>query len=110
MTPQKKIVMELVALAESGDTKQLGKSIMNEQHITQKMLSNYGADCSSSISIDFPVCKGQEVCRINISSSAKPIYVKEGNNEENFYIRSGNSKRKLTTKEATEYCKQHFVK
>lgn len=80
-----------------------------ERYIVEKALSKLGADCSRLISIDFPACKGQEICRISIASSKKPIYVQEAN-EQNFYIRFGNSKRKLTTKEAVAYCEEHFEK
>jgi len=81
-----------------------------EQHMFQKMLSNYGADCSRFISIDFPVCRDQEICRINILASTRPVCVRDGGGEENFYVRSGNSKRKLTTREALAYCTEHFKK
>ena len=109
----------LIGVDDEGEVVGLGKSLAAakvkdmdsyQQHMFQKMLSNYGAACARFITIDFPKCQGQEVCRINILPSTIPIYVSEGNNEKNFYIRTGNSKRKLTTPEAIEYCKVHFAK
>ena len=44
---------------------------------------------------------------VEASPSPKPAYVKEAN-AENLYIRTGNSTRLLTSREAVEYVKQHW--
>jgi hypothetical protein len=44
------------------------------------------------------------VCRVAIQPSPRPVFIKEGRFE-HLYIRTGNSTRPLTTKEAIDYCK-----
>lgn len=77
-----------------------------ENHLTGKLLSNLGQDCTAYIAIDFPQRHGKEICRIIIHPSKRPVYVRE-KNEEYFFVRTGNSKRKLSTREALEYIRQH---
>jgi len=103
---------EVVGVGKSFEAANVKNNDPYERHLFNIMLSNYGGDCSKLISIDFPSCKGIEICRINILPSKIPIFVCEGEKvvEDNLYIRTGNAKRKLTTKEALKYYSEHFIK
>jgi hypothetical protein len=50
---------------------------------------------------------GHAICRIIFKPAPRPIYVKD-NQDEHLYIRSGNSTRKLTVKEAIGYVKTRW--
>lgn len=78
-----------------------------ENWLITLLLDAYGKETSPLIRITFHQVDQQEICRITISPSPKPVYIKEGN-AEHLFIRAGNSSRQLTTREAVEYCKQHW--
>lgn len=50
---------------------------------------------------------GKDLCRGAIQPSPRPVFIKEGQFE-HLYIRTGNSTRLLTTKEAIDYCKSRW--
>lgn len=75
--------------------------------LTTLLLDAFGKDISLLLNIKFFPLNGKDICSINIHKSARPIYVKEGR-DENLYVRTGNSTRQLTSREAVEYCKQKF--
>jgi len=50
---------------------------------------------------------GKDLCRVAVQPSPRPVFIKEGRFE-HLYIRTGNSTRLLTTKEAIEYCKSRW--
>ena len=79
-----------------------------ELFLTDLLLTHYGKDCSPSVGITFHPLDGKQVCRIIAQPAPRPVWVKEGA-EEHLYIRSGNSTRRLTTKEALDYCKQRWT-
>jgi Putative DNA-binding domain len=92
------------------DYKTLGKKQDRdgyENWLTTLLLGHYGKESSPLIRISFHSLAGQDICRIAVKPSPKPVYVTEGN-AENLYIRAGNSTRLLTTKEAIEYSKQRW--
>ena len=71
------------------------------------LFDSCGKECSPLVKIIFHQIEGREICQINVKPSPKPIFVKDEKNE-NFYIRTGNSTRLLSTREAIEYCKIHW--
>jgi Putative DNA-binding domain len=78
-----------------------------ENWLTALLLSEFGKDISPLIRITFHVVDSNEICRVGLKSSHRPIFIKDGNNE-HLYIRTGNSTRLLTSREAVEYCKQRW--
>lgn len=70
--------------------------------------NNFGYDCSPFIQITFHSVESKDVCRVAVKSSPKPVYV-EDEKGEHLYIRSGNSTRMLSTREAIEYCKNRWL-
>jgi hypothetical protein len=57
---------------------------------------------TSSLALDT-----KRLCRIATQPSPRPVFVKEGQFE-HLYIRTGNSTRLLTTKEAIDYCRSRW--
>lgn len=53
----------------------------------------------------FRVIGGLDVCQVSVEPSPEPVY---NGKETDFYIRTGNSTRKLNTKEAVEYVRMHW--
>ena len=78
-----------------------------ENWLTTLLLDQFGKESSPLIRITFHDMAGQDVCRVAVKPSPKAAYVTEAN-AENLYIRTGNSTRQLTTKEAIEYSKQRW--
>jgi hypothetical protein len=98
------------ALGLGNDYKTLGKHQNRdgfENWLTTLLLDQFGKESSPLIRITFHDMAGQDVCRVAVKPSPKAAYVTEAN-AENLYIRTGNSTRQLTTKEAIEYSKQRW--
>ncbi len=78
-----------------------------ENWLTTLLLGEFGKDSSPLIRTTFHNIDGKDVCQLVFKSSPRPVFVKDGNNE-HLYIRTGNSTRLLTSREAVEYCKQRW--
>jgi predicted HTH transcriptional regulator len=78
------------------------------------LLREIGKDSGTLFQITFHKVSGQDVCRVVVQPSPKPVYIKvkdkSGKEEEIFYIRSNNSSIKLSTREAVEYTRTHTFK
>ncbi len=79
-----------------------------ELFLTDLLLGHYGKDISPVVRITFHPLDGKQVCRVIAQPAPRPVWVKEGA-EEHLYIRSGNSTRRLSTREALEYCKTRWA-
>jgi hypothetical protein len=93
------------------DYKTLGKKQNHDAYenwLTTLLLGQFGKDCSPLISITFHNVDGKDVCRVAVKPSPKPAFVREEKGDEQLYIRTGNSTRQLTTKEAIEYNKNRW--
>ena len=78
-----------------------------ELFLTDLLLNAYGKDVAPCLRTSFHDCDGKEVCRVVVTPSPKAVYVKEGNDEV-LYIRTGNSTRRLSTREAVDYAKTRW--
>ncbi len=65
--------------------------------------SQLGREHSDSYAISFHTLSGQDVCRVRVRPVAKPVFLNG-----DFFVRDGNRKSKLKTKEATEYIKTRW--
>jgi len=79
-----------------------------ENWLTTLLLGEFGKDASPLMRITFHDIDGKDVCQLALKPSPKPIFVKDGNSE-HLYIRTGNSTRLLTSREAVEYCKRRWT-
>ena len=78
-----------------------------ENFLTTLILNAFGKDATPLFNITFHQTEGQDVVRIGVKPSPKPVFVKDGQGE-HLYIRAGNSTRQLTTREAIDYCKMRW--
>ena len=78
-----------------------------ENNLMTSLLNACGQDCGTCIQINFGQVEGKDVCRITVSPSLRPVYIKDGQ-DEYFYIRTGNSNRLLNVREANQYIKNRW--
>ena len=78
-----------------------------ENFLTTLLLETYGKNISPFIKITFHEVEGKDVCRIIAKPSPQPVFIKDDKGE-HLYIRTGNSTRLLSTREALEYCKTRW--
>lgn len=78
-----------------------------ENWLMQLLLNEFGKNCAPLLRITFPKVSGVQICRLDVSRAPKPTYVKTAN-EEHLYIRAGNSKKRLSTRETVEYVKRRW--
>jgi Alw26I/Eco31I/Esp3I family type II restriction m6 adenine DNA methyltransferase len=107
----------LIGIADDGtvlglthDYQTLQKKIRDgfELWLTDFLLkNNLGQDLAPFLQITFHDLDSQDICRIIAKPAPRPIYVKD-NQDDHLYIRSGNSTRKLTVKEAIGYVKNRW--
>ncbi|MDE0155513.1 MAG: hypothetical protein OXS28_07935 [Gammaproteobacteria bacterium] len=62
--------------------------------------------------MNFPEIDGYEICRIDIPRGKNPVYLgvkdKNGQKQEKFYVRSGNSSQEVPLTEIHDYIRQRF--
>jgi DNA-binding response OmpR family regulator len=104
----------LIGVGDNGEVKGLQSDFFTlnkpnkdgyESYLITLLLGAYGKEISPLLRIDFPQVRGVEICRIFAKPSHRPVYVPDGSGGRDFYIRTGNSTRKLNTEEAIEYSK-----
>ena len=75
--------------------------------LTDLLLNAYGKDVSAFLRITFGQVGGHDICNVLIRPSPKPIWIEgkddKGQKSDQLFIRTGNSSRSLTVREATEY-------
>jgi hypothetical protein len=75
--------------------------------LTDLLLGALGKDLATCLRTTFHEVDGKDVCRVTVASGPRPVFLKESNDDA-FYLRAGNSTRRLSTKEAVEYCKTRW--
>lgn len=75
-----------------------------EGYLTNLLLDAFGKDRSLWIQISFHQLEQKCVCQIVARPSPTPVFVTD-DKAEHLYVRTGNSTRLLSTREAIEYCK-----
>lgn len=78
-----------------------------EQFLTNLLFNAYGYDRSPYVRITFHSVQEKQVCRITVRPSPTPVWVKVDNMEQ-FYVRTQNSSRALTAREAVDYIKHRW--
>ena len=78
-----------------------------ENWLMTQLLGAYGNQHAANLRISFVRLEEKDVCLVTVSPASSAVYVKE-NNQDKLYVRSGNSTRDLTTKEAVAYHEQRF--
>lgn len=78
-----------------------------ENNLMTSLLNACGQNCGTHINISFGQVENKDVCKIRVSFFSQPVYIQDGQ-EQIFYIRAGNSNRKLNVREAHEYIRSHW--
>lgn len=76
-----------------------------ERNLVDRIRTKLVGHSMLDIKITYPPLHGHEICRIKVAPSKAPVFVKE-NCDESFYVRTGNSKRKLPPSELKKYFKE----
>jgi len=79
-----------------------------ENWLTTLLLDAFGKHHTTNLQVSFARLEENDVCRVSVLPSAAAVYVKDGNAEV-LYVRTGNSTRALTVKEAVAYHQQRFT-
>lgn len=84
-----------------------------ELHLRQLITAQFGVSfVSSKVAVTFHDCTGGEVCQVDIQRSSEPLIMKvknkNGQTEEKFHVRSGNSSPELPMREMSAYIKERF--
>lgn len=66
-----------------------------------------GGAATANATVEFPAVNGTTVCRVKVRPSGSPVYVTV-KGDDWFYVRLGNSTRRLPTREAIEYISQRW--
>lgn len=85
-----------------------------ELHLRNLLNGNLGmAFVTSKIKVSFPSIGESEICQVDIQPSTKPLVIsvkdKNGQSQEKFYVRSGNSSQELSLNEIQAYLSERFT-
>jgi hypothetical protein len=64
-----------------------------------------GKIVASGIRVTFPSLDGKQICRVDVPAAGQPVYANrpKGDRTDDFFVRMGNSTRKLTPQEVVDY-------
>ena len=93
---------EVIGVAHDCRTLQRKDTDGFENHVTQIFCNSVGAEFRQLVTIGFHPYDAEHVCVMRALPSPKPVYVTHDGREE-FYIRTGNTTRALTLREANAY-------
>lgn len=74
-----------------------------ENHFTQVFHNMIGAEFRQFVKLNWSKVDDKECCIVSVTPSRKPAYLKNDNNGEEFYIRTGNGTTSLKFSEANGY-------
>jgi ATP-dependent Lon protease len=79
-----------------------------ENWLTTLFETSIGKPAIGNLSVRFEEMDGGAVCRVDVRPSSKPVFVRAGRSDADFYVRLNNSTRLLNTAEALEYVEAHW--
>jgi hypothetical protein len=105
--------MEIVGLENDYNTLKEGTKDGFELHLRNLINQYYGIEFASKyVRISFPIIEDKEICLVEIKPGDKPLFTKlkdkYGIEQENFYLRSGNSSPALAPSEQAGYIRTRF--
>ena len=78
-----------------------------EQAIMTAVSTRMGTDVCPDMQVVFHAAEGDDVCRVIVNPSPRPVYLSHGKETE-FYVRAGTSTRQLNVQEAIEYIQSRW--
>lgn len=79
-----------------------------ELHLRKICNSAFGKSFTTTLNVTFPFTNNIEICKIEVNSGAKPVYMKLSDGQEKLYARSGNASTELAASEIADYIDTHF--
>ncbi len=79
-----------------------------ENWLTTMLAENLGKVATTYLSVSFGSVEGHDVCRLDVTPSKVPIFIRSQRSSGDFYVRLTNSTRLLNTSEAMEYIRSHW--
>ena len=76
------------------------------QLLSQRVGKSIIASC---VRISFEELDGSHICRINVKPSTRPVFYKEKNKAEDFFVRINNATHKLSSSQTLEYYSEHWL-
>ncbi len=80
-----------------------------EQHLINMISSQIGTALCPLVQIVFHKIDAEEVCRVIIKASPRPVYIQRGS-EVLYFLRTGNTTRELNVREALAHIEQRWPK
>lgn len=80
-----------------------------EQALMTAVATKLGADACPFVQIVFHTLEGKELCRVIVSPTRRPVYLKEGELPK-LYVRTGALTRELNVQEAVNYTSERWPK
>jgi len=98
------------ALGLKDDIETLSKKNIDgfELHLIEVIKKYIGGEYSSHLKITFPNYDYTQICRIKVTKSSKPVFIKYDGNEY-FFVRIGCSSHPLGREEQSAYEKEHWM-
>ena len=78
-----------------------------ELHLVEVIKKHIDADLMSHIKISFPIVEDTKICRIKITKSPKPVFIRSDGRED-FFVRRGCSSQLLGHEEQSSYESSHW--
>jgi ATP-dependent Lon protease len=79
-----------------------------ERHFRQALINAIGAEFTPYVRVSFPEIDGTQICRVDVGSSPKPVFVASKNQGKEFYIRSGPRSDPLDPEATHGYIEMHW--
>lgn len=108
----------LIGVSDSGkvtglkpDLKTLGRKKNAdgfELWLSDILANTLGPAAASKVQPAFEELEDCKLCRLDVQAAAEPTFVRSSKGEADFYIRLGNSTRRLNTADAIEYTRNHW--
>ncbi len=80
-----------------------------ENHFTNIFHTMIGRAFRQHVKLSFPTVDGAVCCHVQVSPSPRPVYLKNDDRVEEFYVRTGNTTASLTFSEAGAYIATRFT-
>lgn len=104
------------AIGLEGDYHAFGEADRDkfELHLRSVLNNAFGIPfVTTNVRITFPQVEEIEICQIDIQGASKPVVIslkdKQGQAQEKFYVRSGNSSQELSMSEMQSYAPERFA-
>ena len=79
-----------------------------ENHLNMLVKTWIGLTFAKYVSVRFETIEGKDICVISVHESHKPAYLRNGDKNEEFFVRVGNTTQPFSMSETEEYIRTHW--